>query len=136
MPRRISAVITVRGGRRLPTFVLGFQEYDEEDVETWMACDAEDCKFQMQNDDEIVTSVQEESDPVGHETDEDEENTTKVARVHQMLTRILHYRQPWSGRNNNQSSVLFNNCFSRESETKQKRRCTMVRRKISDYFPQ
>ncbi|PRD34021.1 UNVERIFIED_CONTAM: hypothetical protein NCL1_15866 [Trichonephila clavipes] len=67
-----------------------FQECDEEDVETWIACDAEDCKFQMLNDDEIVTSVQEESDPVDDETDEDEDNhNTKVARVHQMLTRFL-----------------------------------------------
>ncbi|GFT47330.1 HTH_Tnp_Tc3_2 domain-containing protein [Trichonephila clavipes] len=37
------------------------QECDEEDVETWMACDAEYCGFQMLNDDEIMTSVQEES---------------------------------------------------------------------------
>ncbi|GFY30846.1 uncharacterized protein TNCV_3120061 [Trichonephila clavipes] len=62
-----------------------FQECEEEDVETWMACDAEDCGFQMLNDDEIVTSVQEESDPVDYRTDEDEDNTTKVARVHQVL---------------------------------------------------
>ncbi|GFX81502.1 jerky-like protein [Trichonephila clavipes] len=34
----------------------GFQECDE-DVETWMVCNAEDCGFQMLNDDEIVTSV-------------------------------------------------------------------------------
>ncbi|PRD17966.1 UNVERIFIED_CONTAM: hypothetical protein NCL1_62470, partial [Trichonephila clavipes] len=39
-----------------------------------MACDAEDCVFQMLNDDEIVTSVQEESDCVYHETYEDEDN--------------------------------------------------------------
>ncbi|PRD35989.1 UNVERIFIED_CONTAM: hypothetical protein NCL1_09988 [Trichonephila clavipes] len=31
-----------------------FQECDE-DVETWMTCIAEDCGFQMLNDDEIVT---------------------------------------------------------------------------------
>ncbi|GFW43143.1 hypothetical protein TNCV_1475381 [Trichonephila clavipes] len=37
-----------------------------------MACNAEDCGFQMLNDDEIVTSVQEESGPVDDETDEDE----------------------------------------------------------------
>ncbi|GFV25599.1 uncharacterized protein TNCV_1670561 [Trichonephila clavipes] len=49
-------------------------KYDEEDVVTWMACDAEDCGFQMLNDDEIVTSVQEESDPVSDEMDEDEDN--------------------------------------------------------------
>ncbi|GFV30442.1 uncharacterized protein TNCV_99171 [Trichonephila clavipes] len=49
-----------------------FQECDE-DVEIWMACNAEDCEFQMLNDDEIVTSVQDESDPVNYETDEDED---------------------------------------------------------------
>ncbi|GFX54193.1 uncharacterized protein TNCV_2338291 [Trichonephila clavipes] len=38
-----------------------------------MTCDAEDCGFQMLND-EIVTSVQEECDPVDDETDEDEED--------------------------------------------------------------
>ncbi|PRD18664.1 UNVERIFIED_CONTAM: hypothetical protein NCL1_59855 [Trichonephila clavipes] len=43
--------------------IPGFQECVEKDVETWMSCDAEDCGFQMLNDDEIVTSVQ-ESDPV------------------------------------------------------------------------
>ncbi|GFV67887.1 uncharacterized protein TNCV_926531 [Trichonephila clavipes] len=52
--------------------IPGFQECDE-DVETWMACDAEDCGFQMLNDDEIVTSVQ-ESDPLDDETDEYEGN--------------------------------------------------------------
>ncbi|GFW99110.1 transposable element Tcb2 transposase [Trichonephila clavipes] len=46
----------------------------DEDVETWMACDAEYCGFQMLNDDEIVTSVQEESNPVDDKTDEDEDN--------------------------------------------------------------
>ncbi|GFX22309.1 uncharacterized protein TNCV_1815111 [Trichonephila clavipes] len=51
--------------------IPGFQECDEEDVENWMACDAKDCGFQMKNDDEIVTYVQEESDPVD---DEDEGN--------------------------------------------------------------
>ncbi|GFX15752.1 uncharacterized protein TNCV_2132381 [Trichonephila clavipes] len=38
-----------------------------------IACDAEDCGFQMLNDDETVTSVQ-EYDPVDDETDEDEDN--------------------------------------------------------------
>ncbi|GFU93390.1 chitin synthase chs-2 [Trichonephila clavipes] len=53
--------------------IPGFQECDE-DVETWMACDAEDCGFQMLNDDEIVASEQEESDPGDDETDKDEDN--------------------------------------------------------------
>ncbi|GFW37366.1 uncharacterized protein TNCV_859731 [Trichonephila clavipes] len=55
--------------------IPGFQECDEEDAEAWMACDAEDCGFQMLNDDEIVTSVQEESDPVDDEMVEDEDNS-------------------------------------------------------------
>ncbi|GFX12903.1 uncharacterized protein TNCV_3658991 [Trichonephila clavipes] len=37
--------------------IPGFQECDEKVVETWIACDAEDCGFQILNDDEIVTSV-------------------------------------------------------------------------------
>ncbi|GFX61677.1 hypothetical protein TNCV_2591201 [Trichonephila clavipes] len=39
-----------------------------------MASDAEDCGFQTLNDEEIVNSVQEESDHVDNETDEDEDN--------------------------------------------------------------
>ncbi|GFV10419.1 uncharacterized protein TNCV_1950701 [Trichonephila clavipes] len=54
--------------------ISGFQECDEDNVETWMTCDAEDCGFQMLNDGEIVTSVQEEPSPVNDETDEDEDN--------------------------------------------------------------
>ncbi|GFV37671.1 uncharacterized protein TNCV_2707861 [Trichonephila clavipes] len=53
--------------------IPGFQECDEEDVEIVMECNAKDCGFQILNDDEIVTSVQ-ESDPVDDETDEDENN--------------------------------------------------------------
>ncbi|PRD25360.1 UNVERIFIED_CONTAM: hypothetical protein NCL1_41152 [Trichonephila clavipes] len=56
------------------------QECDEADVETWMACDAEDCGFQTLNDDEIVTSVQEESNPVDDETDEDEDNNNENSK--------------------------------------------------------
>ncbi|GFY24166.1 uncharacterized protein TNCV_1012191 [Trichonephila clavipes] len=50
--------------------IPGFQECDE-------ACNAEDCGFQMLNDDEIVTSVKEESDPVDDEMDEGEDNNNK-----------------------------------------------------------
>ncbi|GFW24660.1 uncharacterized protein TNCV_2405231 [Trichonephila clavipes] len=53
--------------------IPAFQECDEEYVETWMTCDIEDCGIQMLNDDEIVTYVQEESDPVDDE-DEDSNN--------------------------------------------------------------
>ncbi|GFV70735.1 uncharacterized protein TNCV_2022991 [Trichonephila clavipes] len=58
--------------------IPGFQECDA-DVETRKACDAEDCGFQMLNDDEIVTSVQEESDHVDDKTDEDEDNNNNAS---------------------------------------------------------
>ncbi|GFV97584.1 uncharacterized protein TNCV_2040921 [Trichonephila clavipes] len=45
-----------------------------------MACDAEDCRFQILNDDELVTSLQEESDPVDDETDEDENNNNESSK--------------------------------------------------------
>ncbi|GFT84509.1 uncharacterized protein TNCV_3672111 [Trichonephila clavipes] len=60
--------------------VPGFQVCDEEDTETWMTCDAEDCGFQMLNNDEIVTSVQEEFYPVDDETDEDEDNNNESSK--------------------------------------------------------
>ncbi|GFV82259.1 uncharacterized protein TNCV_2791571 [Trichonephila clavipes] len=67
-----------------------FQECDEEDVETWMACNAEDCGFQMLNDGDIVTSVQEEFTLSTMKRMKSRTTTiTKVARVHQMLTRFL-----------------------------------------------
>ncbi|PRD30755.1 UNVERIFIED_CONTAM: hypothetical protein NCL1_25447 [Trichonephila clavipes] len=71
--------------------IQGFQECDE-DIETWMACDAEDCGFQILNVDEIVTSVQEESDPVDDETDEDEDNNIeKSYGVVRATIRVLSY---------------------------------------------
>ncbi|GFY25262.1 hypothetical protein TNCV_2483821 [Trichonephila clavipes] len=85
-----------------------FQECDEEDVETWMACDAEDCGFQMPNDDEIVTSNEEESDPVGDETDDDKDNHNNESSkgLSNADTRFLRWRQLWSGTNNNQSAIV------------------------------
>ncbi|PRD30422.1 UNVERIFIED_CONTAM: hypothetical protein NCL1_26484 [Trichonephila clavipes] len=54
---------------------------------TWMAYDAEGCGFQMLNDDEIVTSVQKESDPVDDETNEDvDNNNNKSSKGPSMLT--------------------------------------------------
>ncbi|GFT11429.1 hypothetical protein TNCV_1144871 [Trichonephila clavipes] len=94
-----------------------------------MACDEEDGGFQMLNDDEIVTSVQEEYDPVDDETDEDEDNNdsskspSNADALSALETAMEWYEQ--------QSAVLLNNYCSRESETLQqkKRRCTMVQRK-------
>ncbi|GFY12215.1 uncharacterized protein TNCV_4935061 [Trichonephila clavipes] len=74
----------------MSSITKGFQESDEEDVETWMACAAEDYGFQMPNDKEIQTSVQ-EPDPVDDRRLKTM-TTMKVARVDQMLTRFLRYR--------------------------------------------
>ncbi|GFS95169.1 uncharacterized protein TNCV_2705151 [Trichonephila clavipes] len=63
-----NSVTTIRR-RSIPEF----QECDEEDVETWMACDAEYCGFQILKDDEIETSVQ-EADPFDDEMEKDEDN--------------------------------------------------------------
>ncbi|GFW58156.1 hypothetical protein TNCV_2743001 [Trichonephila clavipes] len=78
--------------------IPGFQECDE-DVETWMACDAEDCGFQMLNN-EIVTSMQEESDSVNDETDEDEDNNNESSKgpsnvdaLSALETAMLWYEQ-------------------------------------------
>ncbi|GFV11269.1 uncharacterized protein TNCV_3723581 [Trichonephila clavipes] len=46
-----------------------------------MACDAEDCGFQILNDDKILTSVQEESHPVGDGTEEDEDNNNNESSM-------------------------------------------------------
>ncbi|GFT50659.1 hypothetical protein TNCV_4629111 [Trichonephila clavipes] len=63
-----------------------FSKCDEEDAETWMACE---CGFQMLNDDKIVTSVQEEYSPVNDEMDDKERTTTtKVANGSSILTRF------------------------------------------------
>ncbi|PRD20488.1 UNVERIFIED_CONTAM: hypothetical protein NCL1_54467 [Trichonephila clavipes] len=76
--------------RRLSTLVQsipGFQECDE-DVETWTVSDAEDCGFQMLNDDEIVTSMQEDSDPIDDETDEDEDINYETRFPHVRISNI------------------------------------------------
>ncbi|GFW84811.1 uncharacterized protein TNCV_680991 [Trichonephila clavipes] len=59
--------------------IPGFQESGE-DVETSIACHIQDWGFQVLNDDEIVTSVPEESDPVDDETDEDEDISNESSK--------------------------------------------------------
>ncbi|GFV72840.1 uncharacterized protein TNCV_1325511 [Trichonephila clavipes] len=68
-----------------------FQECNEEDVEIWMAWMHKIVDFKLLNDDEILSSLQEESNHVDDEVDKDQRitTTTKVARVHQMLTCFL-----------------------------------------------
>ncbi|GFX30009.1 uncharacterized protein TNCV_2617201 [Trichonephila clavipes] len=103
-----------------------------------MACDAEDCGFQKLNDDEILTSVQKESDPVDDETDEDEDNNNESskspsnANVFSALeTTVQGYEQ--------QSECCPTQLLLlkkiRDFAAK-KPSCTMLQRKIRDYFPQ
>ncbi|GFT85793.1 uncharacterized protein TNCV_4027331 [Trichonephila clavipes] len=74
--------------RLIGIYIRGFQECDD-DVETWMACDAEVYGFQMLNKHEIVTSVQEEIDLVDDEMDKDEDINNESSKVHQMLKHFL-----------------------------------------------
>ncbi|GFW31155.1 uncharacterized protein TNCV_2577371 [Trichonephila clavipes] len=123
-------------GRRLPT-IRGFQECNE-DVETWMACDAEDCGFQMLNDDEIVTSVQEEFDLVDDETDEDEVNNNESSKspsnadAFSALETAMEWYKQQSECCPTQLLLLQRIGYL----AAKKRRCTMVQQKISDYFQQ
>ncbi|GFU41552.1 hypothetical protein TNCV_2792671 [Trichonephila clavipes] len=72
----------------------------------------------MPNDDEIVTSVQKESDPVDDKMDEDEDNNNESSKgpsnanaISALETAMQWYEQ--------QSAALLNYCCSRESETLQ-----------------
>ncbi|GFU85295.1 uncharacterized protein TNCV_2386011 [Trichonephila clavipes] len=104
-----------------------------------MVCDAEVCGFQMLNDDEIVTSVQEESDSVDDETDEDEDiysessKGPKIADAFSALDAMECYKQQSECCPLSTQLLLFKRV--RDLAAK-KRKCTMVQRKISDCFPQ
>ncbi|GFV91393.1 uncharacterized protein TNCV_899101 [Trichonephila clavipes] len=79
-----------------------------------MACDAKDCGFQMLNDDEIVTSVQDVSDPVDDETDEDEDsNNNENSKVPSNADTFstLETAMEWYEQ---QTAVLLKYCCSRE----------------------
>ncbi|GFW47665.1 high mobility group-T protein [Trichonephila clavipes] len=65
--------------------IRGFQECDKEDVETWIACNAEDCGFQMLNDDEDNES---NKGPSNADTFSALETTTKW---YEQQSRVLSY---------------------------------------------
>ncbi|GFU68459.1 hypothetical protein TNCV_3869511 [Trichonephila clavipes] len=109
--------------------IPGFQECDEE-VEILMACVAEDCGFQMLNDDEIVTSEQEISDPVDDETDEDDDNNESSkspsnADVFSILETAMEWYEQQSGCCPTQILLL----KRVRGLSMKKRRCTMVSKK-------
>ncbi|GFU51835.1 uncharacterized protein TNCV_3733491 [Trichonephila clavipes] len=103
-----------------------------------MACDAEDCGFQM-NDDGIVTSMQEESNSVDDETEEDEENNndeSSKSPSNANVFSVLETAMEWYEQQSEccPPQLLM---FKRIRDlAARKRRCTMAQRKISDYFPQ
>ncbi|GFS72481.1 uncharacterized protein TNCV_2116261 [Trichonephila clavipes] len=92
----------------------------------------------MLNDDEIVTSVQAESDPVDDEMDEDEDNNNESSKgspnadAFSALETAMEWYEQQSECSPTQLLLL-----KRIRDLAAKiRRCTMVQRKISDYFPQ
>ncbi|PRD21062.1 UNVERIFIED_CONTAM: hypothetical protein NCL1_52895 [Trichonephila clavipes] len=91
----------------------------------------------MLNDDEIVTSVLVESDPVDDEMDEDEDNNVSSkgpsnADAFSALEAAMEWYRQQSKCCPTQLVLLKR---IRDLAAK-KRRCTIVQRKISDYFPQ
>ncbi|GFX59895.1 uncharacterized protein TNCV_4984081 [Trichonephila clavipes] len=97
-----------------------------------MACDAEDCGFQMLNDDEIVTSVQ-ESDPVDDETDDDEDNNNNESSKGPSNTdafSALETAKEWYGQQTEYCPTQ-QLLLKRIRDLAAKKKCTMVERKIS-----
>ncbi|GFX68575.1 uncharacterized protein TNCV_1799881 [Trichonephila clavipes] len=115
----------------------GFQECDEKGVETWMAFNAEDWGFQMVNDDEIVTSVQEKSDPIDDETDKNEANNeSSKDPLSAGVFSALETAMQWNVKQSECCPTQLMLLKSIRDLAAKKQRYTMVQRKISDYFPQ
>ncbi|GFY02136.1 uncharacterized protein TNCV_5099971 [Trichonephila clavipes] len=113
----------------------GFQEDDEENVETWTACDAENCGFQMLNDGEIVTSVQENSDLVDDEDEENNNESSKGSSNADVLP-ALETAMEWHKQQSECCPTQLMLPKRIRDFAAKKRRCTIAQRKISDYFPQ
>ncbi|GFW52523.1 uncharacterized protein TNCV_404511 [Trichonephila clavipes] len=102
-----------------------------------MACDAEDWGFQMLNEDEIMTSVQEESDPVDDETDEDDDNNeSSKGSSNAGAFSALETAMEWYEQQSECCPAQLLLLKRIKDLAAKKRKCTMVQRKISDYFPQ
>ncbi|GFT04502.1 uncharacterized protein TNCV_1930111 [Trichonephila clavipes] len=74
----------------------------------------------MLNDDEIVFSVQSESDPVDDETDKDEDNNNESSKVPSNAGAFstLETAMEWYEQQSECCPTQLN-CFSRESDTSQ-----------------
>ncbi|PRD26891.1 UNVERIFIED_CONTAM: hypothetical protein NCL1_36860 [Trichonephila clavipes] len=97
-----------------------------------MVCDAEDYGFQMLNDDEIVTSVQEESDPADNETDKDEDNNNNEnskGPSNSDMFSALETATEWYEHQSECCPTQLQ-LFKRIRDlASKKRRCTMIQRK-------
>ncbi|GFW93881.1 uncharacterized protein TNCV_4221611 [Trichonephila clavipes] len=99
-----------------------------------MACYEEDCGFQMLNGNEIVTFVQEESDPVDDETDEDEDNNnnneSSIGPSNACAFSALETDMEWYEQQSECCSTQLLLLKRIRNFAARKRRCTMVPRKI------
>ncbi|GFX96160.1 uncharacterized protein TNCV_2290491 [Trichonephila clavipes] len=86
----------------------------------------------MLNEDEIVTSVQAESDPVDDETDENEDNNNESSKgpSNAGAFSALETAMEWYGQQSDCCPTQL--LLLKSILAAKKRRCTMVRRKISD----
>ncbi|GFU11123.1 uncharacterized protein TNCV_2936551 [Trichonephila clavipes] len=92
----------------------------------------------MLNDDEIVTSVQAEYDLVDDETDEDEDNNNVSSKgpSNAGTFSTLETAMEWYEQQSECCSTQLLLLKRIRDIAAKKRRCTIVPRKISDYFPQ
>ncbi|PRD25677.1 UNVERIFIED_CONTAM: hypothetical protein NCL1_40219 [Trichonephila clavipes] len=93
----------------------------------------------QKNDDEIVNSVQEESNPVDDEKDEDEDNNTNESSKgpsNADAFSALETAMQWYVKKSECCPTQLLLLKRIRDVAAEKRRCTMVQRKISDYFPQ
>ncbi|GFX56492.1 uncharacterized protein TNCV_74381 [Trichonephila clavipes] len=91
----------------------------------------------MLNHDEIVTFMQAESNPIDDETDEDEDNNNNSSKVpsNAGAFTVLETSMEWYEQQSDCCPTQLLLLKRTRDLAAKKRRCTMVQRKISDYFP-
>ncbi|GFU34284.1 uncharacterized protein TNCV_4158101 [Trichonephila clavipes] len=92
----------------------------------------------MLNDDEIVTSEQAEFNPVDDETEDDEDNNNESTEDPSNAGEFsaLETAMEWYGQQSEGCPTQLLLLKRIREPAAKKRRCSMVQRKISGYFPQ
>ncbi|GFW78677.1 uncharacterized protein TNCV_4261001 [Trichonephila clavipes] len=92
----------------------------------------------MLNDDEIVTPVQEEPAPVDDETGEDEGNNNESSKAPSNANAfaVLETAMEWYEQQSECCPTQLLPLKRIRDLAAKKRKCTMVQRKIRDYFQQ